>query len=145
MKLTVKNKEVIKKIQNMLKKVKDDDIDKSISQTAYRIIGLIQQRKLTGQVLNVRSGQLRGSFRVEKDKKNTYNVVNSKVYAKIHEFGGEIVPLRGTKLRFIGEGGKEIFLSKVVIPERSYVRTAVKDYWAEIMKDFANYLWEKIK
>jgi len=101
----------------------------------------IKSQKLSGQVLNVRSGALRRSIfsgvddirtRVEGWAKQSGDVK----YGRIHEFGGktaahDIVARKAKALKFM-VGGKTIFAKTVHhpgsnMPKRSYMRSALAD------------------
>jgi phage gpG-like protein len=104
--------------------------------------------KLSGDVLNVVTGNLRRSIHSE-----TIDSTNSVVgrefssgipYAAIHEFGGkieipEITPVKAQALHFFA-GGAEIFAKKVAahtvtMPERSYMRSTLSDMAPQIVRD----------
>lgn len=106
----------------------------------------IRQEKLSGQVLNVISGNLRRSIQqvvINEPTKVIGRVYSSGdvKYAAIHEYGGKtaahvIEPKKGEALAFI-LGGKEVFFKRVnhpgsVIPERSFMRSSLKDKTVEI-------------
>lgn len=106
----------------------------------------IRSDKLSGQVLNVRSGALRRSinFKVTNDGKEVTGTVFSSgdvKYAGIHEFGGTtkphvILPRKAEALAFMF-AGKMQFAKKVnhpgsVMPERSFMRSALSDKQQEI-------------
>lgn len=97
------------------------------------------KRKLSGEVLRVRSGRLRQSIHstVEKMPWGWLGQVGTNVkYAGIHEYGGTIVlpviyPVKKKALYFF-IGGKEIFARRVRahairMPERSFLRTALAE------------------
>jgi phage gpG-like protein len=102
--------------------------------------------KLSGDVLNVRSGALRRSVfnRVEDALSRVIGKVASSgdvKYAAIHEFGGktpphEILPVKAQALAFMA-GGKQVF-AKVVhhpgsqMPQRSFLRLSLTEMRAEI-------------
>ena len=103
-------------------------------------IGHVRADYLRGQVLNVRTGRLIKSVNRIPARIAGNAIVSSigsnVVYAGIHEFGGQTKPHRieaknGKSLHFF-IGGKEIF-ARVVdhpgskMPERSYIRAAIKD------------------
>lgn len=50
------------------------------------------------------------------------------VYARIHEFGGVIVPRRAPFLVFRGREGNLVFTKKVTIPARPYIGRALDDF-----------------
>jgi phage gpG-like protein len=86
--------------------------------------------------LNIQTGALVGSINVVPSKETrTYAEVEtgpSVEYARIHEFGGVIVPKKAKALSWIGEGGKRIFARAVHIPARPYLRPAVDEHKHEI-------------
>ncbi len=101
----------------------------------------IKNDKLSGQVLNVISGDLRRSIFSDVDDEGTaiYGRAASSgdvKYAAIHEFGGttpahDIFPTKANALAFM-MGGQQVF-AKVVhhpgstMPERSYMRSSLAD------------------
>lgn len=97
----------------------------------------IKRGELSGQVLNVRTGNLRSGIissgvgvsggRLTADIQAGTNA--SIVYARIHELGGTIVPKRANFLRFKTADGSWHMIKQVTIPARPYMRPA-----AEIMQ-----------
>ncbi len=111
----------------------------------------VRDEKLSGQVLNARSGALRDSIGAEVS--NDGDEVSASVgsygdvkYAAIQEYGGktgahEILPVKGKVLAFL-VGGALRFARKVehpgsVIPERSYLRSSLDEMSAEIVAALA--------
>lgn len=107
------------------------------------------QRRLSGEVLNVRSGRLRRSIdqRIEEQPGTVSGIVFSSSdvrYARIHEYGGkinipEIVPVNGKVLRFEYQG-RVIFAARVrahtvTMPERPYMRPSLKEVTAKFLSD----------
>jgi phage gpG-like protein len=106
--------------------------------------------KLSGDVLNVRSGALRRS--IFSDQSETPTSVEGRVassadvkYGRIHEFGGktaahDILPKKAQALAF-AMGGKTVF-AKVVhhpgshIPERSFMRSSLKEMREQIVDGY---------
>ena len=103
--------------------------------------GYIKGSKLSGQVLNRRTGNLRASIQRAID--NQADAVIGRVfsdgtvkYARIHEYGGtiripDVYPVRAQALHFF-TGGKEVFAKHVrahtvTMPERSFMRSALAD------------------
>jgi phage gpG-like protein len=97
------------------------------------------QQKLSGGVLQMKSGALAGSVGVTIDELSTgvaVRIVTSPdvKYAAIQEYGGtipphEIVPDKARALAFL-VGGKQVFAARVnlpavAMPERSYMRTSL--------------------
>lgn len=107
----------------------------------------IQEQKLSGQVLKVRTGNLRRSIAFlttdEGDRitGKAYSSGDVK-YAAIHEFGGktaahDIVPKKAQFLAFM-VGGKQVFAKIVhhpgsVMPERSFMRSSLAEMRPEII------------
>lgn len=107
---------------------------------AAELQGRIQQ-KLSGGVLNVKSGALAESVGIRMVESSTgvaaYLFTSPDVkYAAIHEFGGtipphQIVPDKAKALAFLA-GGKLAFAARVnlpaiAMPERSYMRASLAD------------------
>jgi phage gpG-like protein len=98
-------------------------------------------QKLTGGVLNTKSGALARSIGVTIDDTSadvSVRIATADVkYAAIHEFGGtipalQIVPDKARALAFV-TGGKQAFAARVQIPtvtmpERSYMRSALEEW-----------------
>ena len=100
-----------------------------VEDQAIALVGYIQADKLSGQVLNVRSGVLRNSVHHAMDASGdrvVATVGTDVVYAAIHEYGGTIVPKTAQALRFVIDG-KTIHAKSVTMPERSYLRSALSD------------------
>jgi phage gpG-like protein len=104
------------------------------------------QQKLSGGVLNMRSGALASSIIasvVESSADVSVRIGTSGdvKYAAIQEFGGtipphEIVPDKAKALAFV-VGGKQVFAARVnlpavTIPERSYLRSSLAEMAGEI-------------
>ena len=104
------------------------------------------QQKLSGTVLNARSGALVSSIISAIEASSTSIAARISTsgdikYAAIHEFGGtipphEIVPDKAKALAFL-IGGKQAFATRVnlpaiAIPERSYLRSSLAEMADEI-------------
>ena len=111
----------------------------------------VRDEKLSGQVLNARSGDLRASIVSEASVDGNGVVVSvgsagDLKYAAIQEYGGktaahEILPVKANALAFIA-GGALHFAKRVahpgsVIPERSYLRSSLEEMTAEIIATLA--------
>lgn len=112
------------------------------------------RRKLSGEVLNVRSGDLRASF--DQDVQDLGSEIVGKVfqskdvpYARIHEYGGTItIPELPRKdfgvYHFTDASGRDVFTkgpirSHVVhMPERSYLRSSLAEMRDEIIESLAS-------
>jgi phage gpG-like protein len=114
---------------------------------ALQLRGYIRDDKLSGQVLAIRSGDLKAS--IEQTVVADATSVTAEVfssgdvkYAAIHEFGGtiaahDIVPDKADALAFM-YGGKQIFakivhIPDVNMPERSFMRSALADMADDII------------
>ena len=139
------DKELIARLDAMPDKVRRALVTK-VTALSLKLEAHVKQDKLSGQVLNVRTGALRRSIFSTVDTGVT--TVRGKVassgdvkYAGIHEFGGttpphEIVPVKATVLSFM-IGGKRVFARRVQhpgsrMPERSFLRSALADMAGEI-------------
>lgn len=106
--------------------------------------------KLSGGVLNARSGKLLNSIKGEMHENGTAiygRTYSSGVpYAAIHEYGGQtkphdIYPRTAQALHFFGAGGSEVF-ARVVhhpgskIPARSYLRSSLAEMREQMIHDF---------
>lgn len=104
------------------------------------------QQKLSGSVLNMRSGALAGSIIATVDESSADVAVRIGTsgdvkYAAIQEFGGtipphQIVPDKAKALAFV-VGGKQVFAARVnlpavTMPERSYLRSSLAEMAGEI-------------
>ena len=110
------------------------------------------KNKLSGAVLNTSSGALRDSIAagVTADSDGVLASVGSEgdvKYAAIQEYGGktsahEILPVKGDVLAFVSGDGQR-FARRIehpgsVIPERSYLRSALEDMKDEILSGLAS-------
>lgn len=122
----------------------------TIAQLAIKLQRHVMADKLSGQVLRTRTGTLRRSitYRVERvGDSGAAGVVGTNVrYARIHEYGGtipahDIVPRRGTVLAFDWKGktvfARRVHIPDVKMPERSFLRSALRDMLPEIRQELA--------
>lgn len=126
------------------------NVRKSLLNYMYRVVeslrGYIITGKLSGQVLNHRTGKLWRAIHTRVD--NSANSITGRVfatsdckYAAIHEFGGttkpHIIEARNKKALAFMMQGKKVIVKRVEhpgskMPERSYLRSALKDKRASI-------------
>jgi phage gpG-like protein len=129
------------------------------TELAAALADLVKNDKLSGAVLNARSGALSDSItaNVTAEGDDILASVGSEgdvKYAAIQEYGGktsahEILPAKGDVLAFISGDGQH-FARRVehpgsVIPERSYLRSSLDDMKDEIvdgLADAAAEAWE---
>jgi phage gpG-like protein len=121
------------------------------AELAAALADRVRNDKLSGAVLNARSGALQGSIAADvlADGDGVLASVGSTgdvKYAAIQEYGGktgahEILPTKAQALAFIA-GGAERFARKVkhpgsLIPERSYLRSSLDEMSEEIVSALA--------
>ena len=125
-----------------------------VSELTIQLATRVRQ-KLSGQVLNVRSGDLRASIfeNVVTTSTSVTGTVGSSgdvKYAAIHEYGGtipahDIVPNKAMALAFIWQGKQRFFrrvhIPDVQMPERSYLRSSL----AEMVGDIRGGLQEAVQ
>jgi phage gpG-like protein len=117
------------------------------------------QQKLSGGVLNTRSGALASSIVATVDESSTDVAVRIGTcgdvkYAAIQEFGGtipphEIVPDKAKALAF-AVSGKQVFAARVnlpavTLPERSYLRSSLAEMAEEITGELSHAVVEAIR
>lgn len=146
----VGGKEYIARLEGMSGRVQRE-LAKAVTSLAYDLVTLVK-KKLSGDVLNVRTGKLRDSISQEVTQSN--NSVIAKVfsggevkYAGIHEFGGTIHHPGGTPYLFDKASGTVVFVSKsapnvdklpvtkaheINMPERSFLRSSLSDMRQQI-------------
>ena len=124
----------------------------------YKLKAHIVGDKLSGQVLNARSGTLRGSIRVNEatDSGETLSASvegggGPALYGRFHEFGTsnayEIVPVNKKALAF-EMGGQKIVVRSVMHPpiaERSFMRTGFEDIRPTILPTLREGIHEALK
>jgi len=108
-------------------------------------------QKLSGEVLQMKSGALAGSLGVTIEETSGGVAVRLATsadvkYAAIHEYGGvipphQIVPDKAKALAFL-VGGKQAFAARVnlpaiAMPERSYMRTSLAEMADDIRDELA--------
>jgi phage gpG-like protein len=126
-----------------------DQVRQALSSKANMLAVALEakiQQKLSGGVLNMRSGALASSIVATVDESAAdvsvrIGTSGDVKYAAIQEFGGtipphEIVPNKAKALAFV-VGGKQVFAARVnlpavTIPERSYLRSSLAEMAGEI-------------
>ncbi len=119
------DKEVMRRLQTMDERVRMA-LRRAIEKEAIFETGYVKSRKLSGQVLNVRTGTLRRSiaYRIESgDTFVTAKIGTNVIYAAIHEYGGVIhhYARSSTKTHKTSNGWD------VKMPMRSFMRTTLAD------------------
>ena len=125
------------------------EIATTASRLVEAIVGKIRLEKLSGEVLNARSGALRDSITGDVEAQGetilaSIGSIGDIKYAAIQEYGGttsahEILPSKSNVLAFIS-GGQGRFAKRIehpgsVIPERSYLRSSLDEMRDEIIAD----------
>lgn len=117
----------------------------AVTRMAVMLQRHVKEKKLSGQVLKVRTGLLRRSitYRVVDSGSNVYGVVGTNVkYGRIHEYGGTVTV--GEHLRTItqafGRRLKEPVQATVrrhaaYYPERSFLRTSLDEMMPTIREE----------
>lgn len=139
---------------------------RAVTRLAIELQGYVKAEKLSGQVLHVRTGTLRRSINQEVTQNGslTEAVVGTNVeYAAIHEYGGTIfIPPRIRKTyfkmdkygnvsnRFVKKGQSNFsqehearnFGTHITMPERSFLRSALKDMEPRIQDELRSAIGE---
>lgn len=146
--VTIDDSKLIQQLEAMPAKIRNA-VYVTVKSLAKSLQKHIVVDKLQGQVLGHRSGNLWRS--IQNDVTQNDSGVLGRVfssgdvkYAAIHEFGGRIPPhviepKNGEALSFI-MNGKRVFFKKVnhpgsVMPERSFMRSSLRDMRSEIIDD----------
>jgi phage gpG-like protein len=134
----IKSEAVVARLKSMPDKVRAALVRK-ITQLALMLEGKVKSDKLSGQVLNVVSGNLRASIhsKVEQTATSVTGYVfsdGSVKYAAIHEFGG-------TQNR-VSTKGKAY---QIVFPERSFLRSSLREEAENIVRGIKEAVSEGIK
>ena len=94
---------------------------------------------LSGEILKVRTGTLKARTHSEVQERESRVVgilKNNTVYARIHEFGGTILPKKGEFLIFKPTGADHfVSVRQVKIPARKPFRTAILAKRKEVVGD----------
>ncbi len=112
----------------------DEALQNGMQLAMAALVQDVQANKLSGQVLNARSGRLRDSITasISQNGAVTKGTVGSDVpYAAIHEYGGTI--LRG-----------RIKTTRINEPERSYLRSAQSDQAGAVQAQLTQSVMEAI-
>lgn len=148
---TVENaKEVVGNIMDVADRIRAE-VHVQMEDSMVELYMYITGAKLSGQVLNVRTGRLRaavGSRVYESGDEvigEVYVPLDKVPYARLQEMGGKtkahiIRPKVRKALRFIGADGDEVITSLVnhpgsVMPERSFMRSGLHDMTTRILND----------
>lgn len=131
----------------------------AIGRIALRLQRKVMQEKLSGQVLKVRTGTLRRSIdqRMVTDSNAVTGIVSTNLkYGKAHEYGSHDTVTVKEHLRLVKKvWGKELkhpvwatvkaHPVKQNLPERSFLRSALKDMQADIVASINKATGEGVK
>lgn len=111
---------------------------RGITRAALRVQSRTKAQKLSGQVLNVRTGRLRRSinYRVEQQPQQVTGIVGTNVeYAGVHEFGFSGTVTIREHLRRTKSGRMATVRAHSAVrnlPARSFLRSSLRDLQPEI-------------
>lgn len=130
------DRQLVARLQAMPAKVKAS-LTVAVFRLALDLQLYVQRDKLSGQVLNRRTGLLRSSINVKgpttTDDRIEASVGTNVVYGRFHEFGvahSWLVQAKRAKALRFKVGDRWIFRKRVMIrglPERSFLRSALKE------------------
>lgn len=119
--------------------------------TMEGVVTYVQLNKLSGQVLNVKTGATRDALdsRAFEDGANVvgeaFIPLNKAPGARMNEYGGRtrphvIVPRTAKALKFLASDGEDVFARRVnhpgsQMPERSFMRSGLNDMTAKIIEE----------
>lgn len=154
----VGDKEIAKRFRALPDGVRSKVIDK-VQALVIRLQRMVRQEKLSGQVLNVRSGTLRRSIdqRMITDNTAVSGVVSTNVkYGRPHEYGSNETVTVKEHVRLVKQAfGRALkspvwatvktHTAKQNIPEKSFLRSALADMKPEILDELEKAAGEGIK
>jgi phage gpG-like protein len=135
-------------------------LSERLAQEVERLGGVLRdrvERNLSGAVLQQRSGRLAGSIAVDVARSGlgaSGTVSSDAPYAAIHEYGGTIpahtiLPQNARALAFPWRGQQRFFkrvtLPTVMMPERSFMRSALAETAPEILASLAEAAFEAVQ
>lgn len=126
-------------------------LEESITRLCIQLSRSVKENKLSGAVLRNRTGRLRRSinYRLETTPTSVYGIVGTNVeYARAHEYGvDKNVTVREHMRQIKKAWGKDLKAPKAVmvrshsrhmrLPERSFLRSALREMDAEIKTQIA--------
>ena len=116
------------------------NLKRGIDRATLRLERHIKSRKLSGQVLKVRTGRLRSSWMQRGAEYVAGTGVSGRIatnliYARIHEYGGIIRAKPGGWLRFKTADGSWHTVKQVRMPARPYVEPTLREKKDDITRD----------
>lgn len=126
------------------------DLKETITKAAIDLSAHIKDQKLSGQVLNRRTGRLSRSinYQVADTDGGVEATVGTNVeYARIHEYGFKGTVNVKEHMRRMANGVKAVVRShsrRVDLPERSFLRSSLEDMRADIDERIARVIGQSI-
>lgn len=119
-----------------------EELRNGIARAVLKLQTFVKTDKLSGQVLNVRTGRLRRSItqRVTEESGRVVGIVGTNViYARVHEYGFSGTVNVREHLRRAKSGALATIRGHsrhVNLPERSFLRSALSDMQPDIRAEF---------
>lgn len=132
----------IRKVQSFAGALHDELLT-SVSQLGNALLLRVRQ-KLSGPVLKAPTGNLKGATNLQIT--DSADAITASVgvslgtipYARIHEYGGVILPKNGPYLVFKTADGAWHKVKSVTMPERSYLRSSLNEMRPTIAGEIQN-------
>ena len=118
----------------------------SMARACELLRGYIVSKKLSGQLLKVRTNRLRGGIVKEVEQRGNITIgkVGSNVkYARIHELGGVIKPVRAKYLAFVVDG-HFVMAKEVKMPARHYIGSSMREAREMLQKAIGKKFWTEV-
>jgi phage gpG-like protein len=153
--VVVGDKEIIAKLSALPEGLRKTITDQ-VTKLGFKLQRHVQADKLSGQVLKVRTGILRSSINLKVDQGTSEVIatVGTKVsYARVHEFGFKGAVSVRAHLRQVKQVfGRPVSATQNVkahsrnvnLPERSFLRSALKDMEVEIKTSLERAVREEV-
>lgn len=145
------SREYVQKLAGMTDKLKSK-LRRGVLAAALIVQAATKADKLSGQVLKVRTGKLRRSVNIKQTESSSgvYASVGTNVeYAKVHEFGFRGAVQVKEHMRRQGGSKKKVRVRahtrQVKLPERSFLRSALRDKRNEVKAKIAGAVAEGVR
>lgn len=131
----------IRKVSSLSGHMHDEAL-KSVTMLGSALLLLVKQ-KLSGPVLKAPTGNMKGATNLRVDESASAITATVGIslgtipYARIHEYGGTILPKNGPYLVFKTADGAWHKVKSVTMPERSYMRSSLNDLRPTITTELA--------
>jgi phage gpG-like protein len=130
-----------------------DGIARAVARLGLELQRKVQE-KLSGEVLKVRTGSLRSSINtriIDTPSEVSATVGTNIAYARYHEYGvarAWLIEARNAKALRFTVGGETLFRRRVIhpsLPERSFLRSALKEMTPQIEMELREAVAEAIR